>query len=646
MSSFKQITGSIMRVVRVRFAAMIGIAFMLVLSLHMLLSAWSRSPTIEEIQKSDEGTEQACRHPDLELINPLILKHVVNLGELDCKRGINWVEIHNQSIVINKDAVRQHGFIHCKVTYFHRRDEFAVETGQTVLLASDEGQIPLKGDFFHVNCEAKNKKKWKNLMCGVVRNQTAVARAKSLKPLDGAMKLNVLMFGLDSMSRLHWMRKLPKTTKYLVENLKASVLKGYNIVGDGTPQALIPILTGYTEQELPETRKRMNNAQFVNVYPFAWKNFSASGYVSAYGEDSPYTGTFTYRLKGFDEIPTDHYMRSFYLELEKEFKNHPKYCLANTPRHVVMMNWVRYFYDSYPDVLKFGFVFHSELSHDDYNLVGYEDTDIEKFLKNLYTSGILNNTLLIVMSDHGHRFANIRESQQGKQEERLPFFSIALPPWFEEKYPVHARNLRTNENRLVTPFDIHATFMTLLYPDVPVKGEMGSRSISLFSEIPQERTCSMASIEPHWCACLSWAKVSPEDPIAKDVAKAVIDFINGLTEFQRKNCAPLEIKELSRIEKLQPNKALLKFRKNADKDGFVGEFSDNTQLSEIIYQIQIRTSPNNGVYEASLKYDVTKKEFSVKEHEISRVNMYGNQEHCIHDTYPNLRKYCYCREQL
>lgn len=58
-------------------------------------------------------------------------------------------------------------------------------------------------------------------------------------------------------------------------------LEGYNIVGDGTPQALIPILTGRTELELPETRKRMGEkASFVNVYPFVWKDYQANGYVT------------------------------------------------------------------------------------------------------------------------------------------------------------------------------------------------------------------------------------------------------------------------------------------------------------------------------------------------------------------------------
>lgn len=156
----------------------------------------------------------------------------------------------------------------------------------------------------------------------------------------------------------------------------------------------------------------------------------------------------------------------------------------------------------------------------------------------------------------------------------------------------------------------------------------------------------MASIEPHWCACLSWAKVSMEDPIANQVGIAVIDFINSLTEFQRANCEVLLLKEMMRIEKLQPNRALLKFKKNADKDGFVGEFTDDTKLTEVLYQVQIRAFPSDAIYEASVTHHTVKNKFTVKETEISRVNMYGNQEHCIHDTYPNLRKYCYCRTQL
>lgn len=87
------------------------------------------------------------------------------------------------------------------------------------------------------------------------------------------------MMGFDSLSRNAFIRKLPKTYKYIIENLSGDVLKGYNIIGDGTPQALIPLLTGYTELELPETRKRMSNADFVNIYPMIWKKYQENGFV-------------------------------------------------------------------------------------------------------------------------------------------------------------------------------------------------------------------------------------------------------------------------------------------------------------------------------------------------------------------------------
>lgn len=90
------------------------------------------------------------------------------------------------------------------------------------------------------------------------------------------------MFGFDSLSRNAFIRKLPKSFEYLTKNLNADVLKGYNIIGDGTPQALIPLLTGFTELELPETRKRKFSSTYVNEYPFLWKKFMKAGYVTVF----------------------------------------------------------------------------------------------------------------------------------------------------------------------------------------------------------------------------------------------------------------------------------------------------------------------------------------------------------------------------
>lgn len=88
------------------------------------------------------------------------------------------------------------------------------------------------------------------------------------------------------------------------------------------------------------------------------------------------------------------------------------------------------------------------------------------------------------MSDHGHRFADIRNTIQGKQEERLPFFSFTFPQWFKTKYSKAYQNFLSNLNKLVTPFDIHATFKSMIHLDKLDEVDVMTRSLSLFRKVP------------------------------------------------------------------------------------------------------------------------------------------------------------------
>lgn len=60
------------------------------------------------------------------------------------------------------------------------------------------------------------------------------------------------------------------------------------------------------------------------------------------------------------------------------------------------------------------------------------------------------------------RFATVRNTLQGKLEERLPFFSFVFPDWFKAKYSQQYQNFRDNLNTLSTPFDVHATLEDIL----------------------------------------------------------------------------------------------------------------------------------------------------------------------------------------
>lgn len=455
------------------------------------------------------------------------------------------------------------------------------------------------------------------------------------------------MLGFDSLSRNAFIRKLPKSYSYLTNELLADVLLGYNIVGDGTPQALIPILTGFTELELPETRKRKFSSTYVNSYPMIWKEYEKAGYVTAFNEDQPNIGTFSYRLNGFKKQPTDHYLRTYYQAIEGELRNYKKLCVGSRPRHQVMLDYTKDFVNKYNSTNpSFIFSFHAELSHDSINLIGVADEDITNWLKSMKTSGLLNNTVLIMMSDHGNRFAEIRNTLQGKLEERLPFFSFVFPDWFKRKYKGAYHNFQNNVKRLTTPFDVHETLQDLLHLQMKgiIKKPAHSRAISLFNRIPEHRSCSDAFIEPHWCSCLSWKALN--DTTSEEViraSRAVLEAINKFTKDYRNICAELRIEEVKWSAKLVPQKNLLHFKSNKDTDGFVADLSANTKITNDMYQVKIITSPNDAVYESSVLYDFVANEFRVKLSDISRVNKYGEQARCIYKENPELRKFCYCK---
>jgi hypothetical protein len=249
------------------------------------------------------------------------------------------------------------------------------------------------------------------------------------------------------------------------------------------------------------------------------------------------------------------------------------------------------------------------------------------------------------MSDHGNRFAEVRNTLQGKQEERLPFFSFTFPEWFKVEYHNEYSNFKNNLNKLATPFDIHATLQDILYLQQrkSLKMPLNSRAISLFDKIPDNRSCADAYIEPHWCSCLNWIEISNSTDEVLRSANAVVDFINKYTQNYRSICEKLTLDNVMWSGKLSPHKNLLQFKQNKDTDGFVPDLSSDTKIESEMYQVKFMVNPSKGIYEASVSHNVQTNEFKIKLSDISRVNKYGDQASCIYQENPELRKYCYCK---
>jgi len=122
--------------------------------------------------------------------------------------------------------------------------------------------------------------------------------------------MNVIMLGIDSVSRLNMHRELPLTMQALKAAGAVSLL-GYNKVADNTFPNLMPLLTGLAESELHEECPWPGPDHVLDACPFIWKQFATKGFRTVYAEDCAWMATFNYAKSGFLQPPTDYYARPF-----------------------------------------------------------------------------------------------------------------------------------------------------------------------------------------------------------------------------------------------------------------------------------------------------------------------------------------------
>ena len=593
----------------------------------------------------------ACVHPRLTPWKDSKVASSIRISPtLKCPTslGDDWVTVIDGKINISTDALSKHGNIACVYTPIRHSgySDFKIVLGKAVSNVSTGYSVT--DDFFEMHCIAKDKTVYNQVHSTIIR-QSLVEQPKKApgEPgMSGSKPVNILIFGLDSTSRMMWLDRLKRTHDYLVDVLGAVVLEGYNIVGDGTPAALLPILTAKNETELPEARRGHAGVKPVDGHPWIWKQLNNAGYATQYGEDLPTIGTFHYRMLGFNKPPVNHYTRPFFLRMaDKKLNN---MCFGSIPMHVNVMNWIREFFKAYKDEPKFSFLFLSALTHDEPLKVNAAvDNDIRTFLRKLNEGGYLDNTLVILMADHGARFSKLRKSVQGKMEERMPYMAVRLPPSFTKKYASALKNLKTNAHRLTTPFDIHETLVHAVnYETMKVDGLVKQRGLSLLNKVPLQRTCKDAYIALHWCACLKWTKVGLNDKRVLAAAKETVKLINEMTSGHRSLCTALTMSSVVSAESSVPHDELLRFLKSSDDDGYEANLNDKMKAEEVHYQISLMTSTSSATYEATVRYNVRSGAFSLSLNEISRTDRYGDQPHCVASEHPHLRQFCYCKVQL
>uniref|UniRef100_T1J7D3 Uncharacterized protein n=1 Tax=Strigamia maritima TaxID=126957 RepID=T1J7D3_STRMM len=567
-----------------------------------------------------------CKIPKLDPFHPSVLKHIEDYTGINLQcTSVPMVLAIDNKLKINKKHALYNTKIKCHFKTLTRQTESDTVVGEAQPLA-DHRSTPIIDEFVMAEClNESNGLIYQDFFAFIIDKPAVEERCRKVVRSGNTNEpLSVVLLGLDSVSKNAYIRHLKRVDKLIRKKFNFIELHGYNKLGLNTYPNMIPFHTGKMESEYHFNHKKTD----LNVLPMVWKKFARRHYRTLFAEDCHAMASFNYLKKGFVKQPTDYYMRPFSIAVdESEMKKLLTCgCYHGRTEASVVYKWILDLFNRFPNDPLFAYSFLTRLSHDSYNTVAYYDKPMYDFLVAMNNAGHLNRTIVLLFSDHGYRFGDVRTSYVGHLEDKLPYFFFLLPKWFPKMYPDYYANMKLNERRLTTPLDIHATLLDISSDLRRVKAvDPGSRSTSLFTPVSLNRTCSIANIESQFCTCFERQQVSVESESAKAGAKLLIEDINQMISSLANSCAVLQLKQIIEVS-----------AHDVDIDRKQKELYTN-------YLITFEVSPSKGIFQGIALFNHMTNEYTIEKN-IDRLNKYGNQSLCIND--PHLRLFCYCSINL
>ena len=239
------------------------------------------------------------------------------------------------------------------------------------------------------------------------------------------------------------------------------------------------------------------------------------------------------------------------------------------------------------------------------------DQRLSQFMKRMSKS---HDTLTVILSDHGPKTTKYSfYTMKGREEKYDPFLFVVLPDNVARVLGLErVHSLIENQHRLITTLDLHKGFMSL--GEVP-----GNKGI--FGLIPINRTCADLSMKPlAVCKCEGWEKrFQSNDKHLTWVAEFALGHINNQIQDQylkgnKRKGGYGRCKRLSGV-------SFSKIRRRSEGESFV-------------VTMDLKVNPGNEIFEVQVRYPKNLKDQNSYAFLIlhERITIYRHFRRCVDDT--------------
>lgn len=611
------------------------------------------------IEINDEMDDDvACRWPKFDPQNASITSLIGRPDKPACEKGFRerlvfadqdgYLAVNNEYIAI-VSYLAEHP-IACSYSYFDSASydqSRLVYSGQIEFYSFMNGKPNLtsvkltEGDFVRVQCYQRGKKSnvlyVNSYSYGTLTNKRRSTGFLQYSPRADQRRFSILVIAFDGVSLPAFQRHMPSTYAYLTDSsMRAHVFRGFTKVALDSNTNLMAMLTG---KRTPTSILVPKNASI----PFIWKEFD--GYATTFHEDSVTSGLFSERRFDFMGKPTDFYFRPYYTELKRLRPKHP-YCGGHKTISETQLEALERQLKLLDDTMQFNAVYMGEMIRENTANLELMDAAFLGFLKRMNNVQFWERTVLFLVGTRGPESGRFRQSLPGVFEERMPLLVVRAPRRLLDQSPGLRRRLAKNQHRLVTHFDVYATFKHLLEMsknfDRPDWNQTkSSTGVSLFESIPADRTCEQAGVPYQFCPCQRVEVL----PISEGIHRAALEFVEHINEILEQHsifngsksyrasaiCWKFSLDRVVRSERFHLDGSWRRTGLNHQRHILSPE--QRTRL-----RLLIRCNPGDAIFEAEL-VPRSLYEWSIAS-EISRLDRPGDHSYCVQDE--KVKPFCIC----